>query len=70
MTKGPVFFAFTVKDREGKRSVWTRIGTAWSHERGGGLNIDLQALPVDGRIVLLPPPANDDGSEGVDVRAR
>ena len=54
MTSAPNFYAYTVKDRAGKRAVWTRIGAAWSHAQGGGFNIELQALPMDGRIVLMP----------------
>jgi hypothetical protein len=54
MTNGPKFYAYTVKDRAGKKPVWTRIGSAWSHAQGGGLNVELQALPMDGRIVLMP----------------
>jgi len=44
-----------LKDRAGKKPIWTKIGSAWSHEKGGGFNIELQALPMDGRIVLMPP---------------
>ena len=28
---------------------------AFPHKEGAGLNVELRALPVDGRIVLLPP---------------
>jgi hypothetical protein len=59
MTNGPKFHAYTVKDRAGKKPVWTKIGSAWSHAQGGGFNIELQALPMDGRIVLMPPPAEE-----------
>ena len=39
-----------------------RIGAAFPHKDGTGFNVQLRALPVDGRIVLLPPdPANTDG---------
>ncbi len=31
---------------------WTRIGSAWPHKDGRGLNLVLQALPVGNRIVL------------------
>jgi hypothetical protein len=64
-TKMPTFFAYVVRDRAGKRPVWTKIGTVWSHERGAGFNVELQALPMDGRLVLMPPPKEEvDG--GVD----
>lgn len=67
MTNGPRFYAYTVKDRAGKKPLWTRIGVAWSHAQGGGLNVDLQALPMDGRIVLMPPP-KDEASDAVEGR--
>jgi hypothetical protein len=49
-----------------KAKSWTRIGAAFPHQNGTGFNIQLRALPIDGRIVLLPPdkenaPANADG---------
>ena len=56
-------FAYAVEEYEtsnGKKAkTWTRIGAAFPHREGPGFNIQLRALPVDGRIVLLPPdPAN------------
>lgn len=42
---------------EGEKAFWTRIGTAWPHKSGEGFNIDLNAYPVNGRIVLMPPKA-------------
>jgi hypothetical protein len=56
---------FTVEEYEsngktGKR--WTKIGAAFAHKEGLGFNIELKAFPVDGRLVVLPPPDNDDRS--------
>jgi len=48
---------YTNADGKPARS-WTRIGVAFPHKDGTGFNIQLRALPVDGRIVLFPP--NDD----------
>jgi hypothetical protein len=60
----PAFIAWTVTG-EGKQAYWTRIGSAWPQSRGEGFNIDLQALPVNGRIILMPPKAEQEaGSEG------
>lgn len=50
----PSFIAYTVEG-QGKQASWTRIGAAWPHQHGEGLNIDLGALPINGRIVLMPP---------------
>jgi hypothetical protein len=59
-SKTPSFFAYVVKDRPGRRPLWTKIGTVWGHEKGTGFNVELQALPMDGRIVLMPPPTEEE----------
>lgn len=53
-TKKPAFIAYAVTG-EGKQAYWTRIGSAWPHQNGEGFNIDLNALPVNGRIILMLP---------------
>lgn len=59
-TKKPTLLAYTVKNRgRNQRAIWTRIGAAWAHNTGEGFNIELEAFPVDGRIVLVPPKADD-----------
>lgn len=51
--KVPAFNAFHVSD--GENPSWTKIGAAWEHKDGKGLNIDLELMPVaTGRIVLRP----------------
>jgi CHC2 zinc finger len=56
MNGRPSHRAYVVEDREGDQSeqggFWTRIGSAWPHKDGKGLNIVLSALPVNGRVVL------------------
>jgi hypothetical protein len=61
MSKKPTLFAYSVREREGQKSVWTRIGAAWPHDKGNGLTLQLEALPLnfDGRIVLTEPKADD-----------
>jgi hypothetical protein len=60
--KKPTLIAYTVKDRgEGQKGIWTRICAAWPHGSGNGLSIQLDALPLDGRIVLTEPKADDAG---------
>lgn len=51
-SKSPTHVAYQVRDREGKKSFWTRIGSAWAHADGGGFNIQLECIPLDGRITL------------------
>lgn len=46
--------AYSVTKREGDRDFWTDIGAAFAHRNGDGYSIVLNALPVDGRIVLRP----------------
>lgn len=48
--KLPTHIAYHVRDREkGQKSIWTRIGCAWTNA-DGSFNIQLDALPVDGRM--------------------
>jgi hypothetical protein len=49
-----------VKDPVGaEKAIWTRIGAVWPHEQGLGYSIRLDALPVDGRIVLVEPASGE-----------
>jgi hypothetical protein len=51
--KLPSHVVYHVREREGKKSYWTRIGSAWAHGDGQGFNIQLDGLvPLDGRITL------------------
>jgi hypothetical protein len=61
MTNDPVLIAYAVKRRtRGKHPVWTRIGKAYPHDEGAGLTVVLDAIPPDGRIMLLEPGEDDD----------
>ena len=56
MKKRPEFIAyavreFTKKDGEIDAS-WTKVGIAWTHKDGDGMNIVLEALPVNGKVTL------------------
>jgi hypothetical protein len=48
----PSHIAYQVRDREGKKGIWTRIGSVWPHADGQGFNVQLDAVPLDGRISL------------------
>ena len=56
-------FAYAVEEYEtsnGKKAkTWTRIGVAFPHQNGPGLSVQLRAIPLDGRVVLLPPDGDD-----------
>jgi|GEM_PF-2777658 len=57
---GPTHIAYHVReagtDREGKKqSYFNQIGSAFAHRDGEGFNIQLDAIPVDGRVTLRTP---------------
>jgi hypothetical protein len=37
---------------EGGDNYWIRIGSAWAHADGNGFNIQLETVPLDGRVAL------------------
>lgn len=49
-TSGERLVAYAIRERPHSASSWVRIGTAW-------LNLD--ALPVDGKVHIRRPPVND-----------
>lgn len=52
-SKTPSHTAYHVRDRGGDRKgVWTRIGGAWPHADGNGFNVQIDTVPLDGRITL------------------
>lgn len=48
----PTHIAYQVRDGKGNKSYWTRIGSAWTNSDGQGFNIQLDCVPLDGRITL------------------
>ena len=64
MADQPALQAFTVIKREGQDDYWLNIGAAFAHKDGDGFNIILQALPINGKIVLRPPKSqNEEATE-------
>ncbi len=57
----PTYQAYTVVKREGQDDFWLNIGAAFAHQDGDGFNIMLQALPINGKIVLRPSKAQSEG---------
>lgn len=43
---------FTKKDTGEVDSSWLQIGSAWLHKDGKGFDVVLDALPVNGRVVV------------------
>lgn len=61
VTDDPVLIAYAVKrSARSKKAAWTRIGRAYPHETGAGLTVLLDAVPADGRIILLERDEADD----------
>ena len=59
-TQKPSYTAYTVHKREGQDDFWIAIGAAFMHQDGDGYNIVLQALPLDGKVVLRLPKTQTD----------
>lgn len=50
--RGPSHIAYHVREGEENKSYFNRIGSVWPHKDGEGFNIQLDAIPVDGRITV------------------
>jgi len=49
----PTHSAYVVKEfSDGSKSFWNRVGSAWKHKDGDGFNVQLETIPLDGRITL------------------
>ena len=58
--KAPSHVAYHVRDRgEGQKSFWTRIGVAWTSRDEKGFVIQLNAVPLDGKIIIRLPEPKD-----------
>lgn len=54
MSSDPILIAYSAKRSPNSgRTRWTAIGKAYPHETGAGLTVILEAVPLDGRIILL-----------------
>jgi hypothetical protein len=50
-SRKPTHTAFQVRDTTNGKGFWNRIGVAWSN-RDGSLSLQLECVPLDGRVVL------------------
>ena len=48
----PIYRAYTVVEREKEDPFWHNIGIAFPHKDTKGFNVMLQALPLNGKLVL------------------
>jgi hypothetical protein len=65
----PTHRAYSVIKRDGQDDYWLNLGLAFPHKDGGGFNIILQALPLDGKIVCREI-TDDDGEQSAAAETR
>lgn len=56
-SRSPDLIAYSVTETDAK-SYFNRVGAAWENSKGG-YGVRLDALPVNGELVLLPPRDED-----------
>ena len=63
--KKPTHGVFHIRG-EGKNAFWTKVGAAWIHEDGEGLNLSLDLVPTDGncRLVIRANKPSDTQTQG------
>jgi len=49
--KAPTHIVYHVRDGK-EKGFFTRIGAAWPHKDGKGFNVQLEIVPLDGRVTL------------------
>ncbi len=49
--KLPSHIAYSVEEGQGDKNHWQKIGAAWP-AKDGGLSLQLNAIPINGRIAL------------------
>ncbi|MBS0174311.1 MAG: hypothetical protein JSR64_09780 [Nitrospira sp.] len=57
------FNVYSVREYEiegDKRSEWIRVGVAFPNRDGKGFNVQLTALPLDGKLVIREPKAGEE----------
>jgi hypothetical protein len=48
----PSHIAYQVREGENNKAYFNRIGAVWPHKDGQGFNIQLDSVPVDGRVTV------------------
>lgn len=53
-SKAPTHVAYHVRDgkNKGDKGFWTRIGAGWMAKDGKGINIQLDVIPLDGKVIV------------------
>ncbi len=50
--KAPSHYVYHVRESKGQKGFWTKIGAAWAHGDGKGFNIQVECVPLDGRLAV------------------
>lgn len=50
-----VFVVEEFEGKNGKARSWIKVGAAFPTRDGTGFTLELRAIPLDGRLVILPP---------------
>ena len=62
-TENTRYDAYVVENYEDDAGVekasWTRVGVAFPHKDGMGLNVELRAIPVSGKLVIRRHESNE-----------
>lgn len=65
--KSPTHSAYSVREYGKGKSFWTKIGAVWPHDDGQGSTLQLEMMPLDGKVVIRPvkekKQSAEDGSE-------
>ena len=56
----PSLIAYHVVERGEDKRFWTRIGAAWKHKDGEGIDLQLDLVPTSGGRIVLRAPREDE----------
>ncbi|AHB48057.1 hypothetical protein W911_06100 [Hyphomicrobium nitrativorans NL23] len=51
-SKRPSHIAYQVREGDDNKSYFNRIGAVWQHKDGEGFNMQLDSVPVDGKVTV------------------
>ncbi len=60
MENKPTHYVYHIIERtqdasDEKTGFWTKIGAAWPHKDGKGFTVSIDAIPLNGRLILREP---------------
>ena len=67
-TESTRYRVYTIVERQEESPFWLNVGMAYPHRDGQGFNIQLQALPLRGRLTLRAVGSNPGGAEGLGTK--